>query len=104
MIYFQAVIDVKPGKLRDFSRLMEQELAPYLSKAGMKLIGSWTNITDKVNEVTDLWAFESLEAYGRVFASFIRDPEYLNIDGRLRELITSETIKLMSPLPCSPLK
>ena len=104
MIYMMATLDVIPDKVREFNDFLGQELAPFLGKFGMELTGSWIISVGVMHQVVDLWSFESFEHFERVMTSIFKDPEFRKLDGRLRTMVTSETTKMLSPLPCSPLK
>lgn len=54
MVYLQASIKLKPGKLQDFVAMLN-ELAPVLAKRGMKLLGSYGNVVGRLNTVVDFW-------------------------------------------------
>ena len=104
MIYMQATVDVIPDKVGEFVEFLGKELAPFVDRFGMKLVGSWTNTVGTMFQVIDLWAFESLEHFGRAITAMVRDPEFRKLDSRLRTIITSETTKVLWPLPCSPMR
>jgi hypothetical protein len=104
MIYMMATLNVKPDKVREFNRFLGEELAPFLGKLGMELAGSWISSVGVMHEVVDLWSFENFQHFERVMSSIVKDPEFRKLDARLRTMVTSETTKMLSPLPCSPLK
>ena len=69
MVYLQASIKLKPGKLQDFVAMLN-ELAPVLAKRGMKLLGSYGNVVGRLNTVVDFWELPDGERTpGRVVRS-----------------------------------
>jgi hypothetical protein len=54
MVYLQASIRLRPGKLQDFISLLNN-LAPVLAKRGMKLMGSYASVVGRINTVVDFW-------------------------------------------------
>ena len=104
MIYLMATVDVIPDKVGEFNAFLGQELAPFLGKFGMELTGSWINSIGVMHQVVDLWSLKSLEHFEQLMTRFFKEPEFRKLDGRLRTMVTSETTKILFPLPCSPLK
>ena len=104
MIYFQATLDVLPHRLGEFSEFVGKELVPCVGQYGMKLVGGWVNTVGKMNEVIDLWCFESLEQFGKGMAEMVRDREWRRLDATLRTMAPVEVTKLLWPLPYSPLR
>ncbi|MFC1944648.1 NIPSNAP family protein [Chloroflexota bacterium] len=104
MIYFQTNMMMSPGKSQEFNEILGQHLAPVMDKYGGKLIGSWETAVGTLNEITDLWAFNSMGHFEEAMKSFGRDPELRPYLITLQSLVVSETMKLLRPLPCSPLK
>ena len=54
MIYLQASIKLRPGKLQDFIALLN-DLVPIVARHGWKLIGSYASVVGRLNTVVDLW-------------------------------------------------
>ena len=104
MIYLMATLDVIPDKMGEFVEFLEKEGVPLFDRFGLKLVGSWTTTVGTMNQVVDLWACESLEHFGRAMTAMVRDPEFRKLDSKLRTITTSETTKLLWPLPCSPMR
>ena len=104
MIYLVASIILVPEKTGEFNDIMEKEYLPIVEKHGAKLIAALRTTIGNVDEVTDVWEFESLEQFEGIRRSQFQDPEYMAVRGKIRALMTAETLKLASPLSCSPLK
>ena len=104
MIYLIASIILVPEKIQEFSDILEKEYLPLLEEHGGKLIASWRTIIGNCDEVTDIWQFESLGQFEKWRQSQSQDPKYMEVRKKIRSLVTSETLKMASPLPCSPLK
>ena len=104
MIYFEATITLAPAKLREFNQLLEQTIVPLWEKHGAKLIGSWETAVGTMNEVVDLWCFNSMDHFNEVLQAFIRDPEMRPLWPTVTSIILGEKNRLLRPLRCSPLK
>jgi len=104
MIYMVASIILKPEKTMEFNDILEKEYLPIVAEHGSKLIACLRTSVGNVDEVTDIWAFESLSHLERVRQEQFLDPKYMSVRKKIRELMTAETIKLCAALPVSPLK
>lgn len=102
MIYLVATIQLAPEKVEEFSNILAKDYLPVVSKHGQKLIASWRTVIGNVDEVTDVWEFESLAHMEKVRQSLFTDPDYLKVRRKVRSLMTSESIKIVAPLPFSP--
>lgn len=103
MLYLMATVQLHTGKLQEFNDILSKEYLPVAQKYGQKLVGSWRTLIGNVDEVTDLWAFNSLEHFEKVRASLAENPEWQRAYARLRSVIAAESHKVVSPLPVSPM-
>lgn len=101
MIYLIASIVLLPETVQEFNDILEKEYLPIARKHGAILVASWRTTVGNVDEVTDVWEFESLEKFEKIRQSQFQDPEYQRVRKKIRSLMTSTTHKLASPLPCS---
>lgn len=104
MIYLQATLTLAPGKSREFNEFLGEKMVPCWEKYGAKLIGTWETAVGTMNEVTDLWSFDSMGHFEEAFRSLIRDPDMRSAWPIIPSIILGEKNKLLRPLPCSPLK
>lgn len=103
MIYMQATIQLRPGTLDDFAETLHKEYIPVAQKHGMKLVASWRCLVGPAEEVTDIWAFESLAHWEKVRQSQAQDPVWRAAYNKVRSYCIIETLKLLTPLPFSPM-
>jgi hypothetical protein len=54
MVYLQASLKLRAGKLQDFVSLLNS-LTPVVGKYGWKLLGSYATVVGRLNTVMDLW-------------------------------------------------
>jgi quinol monooxygenase YgiN len=94
MVYLQASIKLKPGKLADFTSLLNK-IAPVLAKRGMKLLGSYANVVGRLNTVVDLWELTDANA----LQAALSDPELQKMAPLISEIIEDETQVLLAKLP-----
>ncbi len=91
--YSLAILDVSPGKMPQFIAGLEA------SAKALPIVASWRTVVGKQNEITDVWkgalrqASYSPAAEG--MKQFFRD---------LRELAPRERLRVVYPLPYSPLQ
>jgi hypothetical protein len=94
MVYVQASIKLRPGKLQDFVALLN-ELTPVLARHGWKLQGSYASVIGRVNTVTDLWEVTDPNAVGALMGS----ADLQKYGPRIAEIIEDEVLTVMTRLP-----
>lgn len=94
MIYVQASIKLHPGKLQDFTNLIN-ELLPVVSKHGWKLVGSYATLVGRLNTVVDLWELPNEAA----IAAAMGDTELQKRGARISEIIEDEVFTVLTKLP-----
>jgi NIPSNAP protein len=94
MVYLQASIKLKAGKLPDFVSLLNK-LTPVLAKRGMKLLGSYANVVGRLNTVVDMWELPDANALQAALA----EPELQTVAPLIGEIIEDETQVLLTKLP-----
>ncbi len=104
MIYVMATCRVMPENRDKFLKIFEEEWQ--WGKYGRKLAGQWETIIGQrlPREITDLWAFDDLAHRQREQEAVAKDPEQLRVIAKLNSLLVDETVKVLAPLPLSPLK
>ncbi|MBV8359265.1 MAG: NIPSNAP family protein [Deltaproteobacteria bacterium] len=96
MVYLQASIKLRAGKLQDFVSLLNS-LTPVLDKHGWKLLGSYTSVVGRLNTVVDLWELPNEAA----IQAALSDSELAKQMSRSGEIIEDETLTLLNKLPIS---
>jgi NIPSNAP protein len=96
MIYLQASIKLRPGKLQDFVSLING-LTPVVGKHGWKLLGSYACVVGRLNTVVDLWELPNEAA----IQAALSDSEMAKHAPRISEIIEDETLTLLNKLPIS---
>jgi hypothetical protein len=96
MIYLQASIKLRAGKLQDFVSLLNS-LTPVVGKHGWKLLGSYATVVGRVNTVVDLWELPNEAA----IQAALSDSELAKHASRTGEIIEDETLTLLNKLPIS---
>lgn len=104
MIYIMATATVAPQNLDKFLKTFKEEW--HWEKYGRKLAGQWITTLGQTcpREITDLWAFEDLTHRQRETEQIAKDPEISGVMAKLNSMLVTETIKVMRPLPLSPLQ
>jgi hypothetical protein len=96
MVYLQASIKLRAGKLQDFVELLNG-LTPVVAKHGWKLLGSYASVVGRLNTVTDLWELPNEAAV----QAALSDSEMAKHAPRINEIIEDETLTLLNKLPIS---
>ena len=104
MIYLQATVDVVPGKMDEFHEFWSKTSLPLWEKYGAKHIGSWSTAIGKANEITRLFAFESLAHYEKFQAFLFKDEEGRKLQQEIFQYLAGSTFKFLVPAYYSPLK
>jgi hypothetical protein len=94
MIYLQASIKLHPGKLQDFTSLIN-ELLPVVGKHGWKLVGSYATLVGRLNTVVDLWELPNEAA----IAAAMADTELQKRGPKIAEIIEDEVFTVLTRLP-----
>ncbi len=96
MVYLQASIKLRPGKLQDFVELLNG-LTPVVGKHGWKLLGSYASVVGRLNTVVDLWELPNEAA----IQAALSDAEMAKHAPRIADIIEDETLTLLNKLPIS---
>lgn len=94
MVYLQASLKLRPGKLQQFTEMLNQ-LVPVVGKHGWKLVGSFASTVGRLNTVVDLWELPDANAVQAALA----DPELQKFAPQINEVVEDETLQLMTKLP-----
>lgn len=94
MVYVQASIKLRPGKLQDFISLINK-LTPITSRHGFKLLGSYASVVGRLNTVVDMWELTDIKNIEALFA----DPEMQKMGPLIAEIIEDETLTVLTKLP-----
>jgi hypothetical protein len=96
MVYLQASIKLRAGKLQDFVSLLNS-LTPVVGKHGWKLLGSYASFVGRLNTVVDLWELPNEAAV----QAALSDSEMAKHASRISEIVEDETLTLLNKLPIS---
>src|SRR5687767_7965979 len=106
MLYELRVYDVIPGKLPALNDRFAKITLGYFNKHGIKVIGFWTDVIGRTNQLTYMLAYDDMAHREKAWGAFATDAD------RLREfeeterdglLVARVTNTLMRPTAYSPL-
>ncbi len=103
MIYQQTVRTVQGGETAAFLKL-SAAMAPFMEKAGYKILGVWQTSVGNMFEFTVLLGAESLAQIEKSYAVLLANKEYMDLTQKMNSISTSFTTKMMRPTPISPMK
>ena len=104
MIYELRTYQLKVGSVPEYFKIAETELLPALAEHGIEPAGFFYTDIGTLNEVNHLWAFEDLNDRHERWAKWVADPRRPEIMSRLREIIITQSNKILRPAPFSKLK
>lgn len=110
MIYLHVIAHHVRGKTDEAAELYRKNWLPIAERHGQKLIGSWRTSFGVYDELTGIYAFESLADLERSRREQAKDPDVIKMRAeggplsQLYSLVTFEQSKLMVPMPHSPLQ
>jgi len=96
MVYLQASLKLRAGKLPDFISMLNS-ITPLLSKHGWKLLGSYASMVGRLNTVVDFWELPNPNAV----QAALSDPEFAKFAPQIHEIVEDEILTLMTKLPIS---
>jgi NIPSNAP len=96
MVYLQASIKLRAGKLPNFISLLNT-LTPVVGKHGWKLLGSYASVIGRLNTVVDFWELPDATA----LQAALSDPEMAKYAPQISEIVEDETLALLAKLPIS---
>jgi NIPSNAP len=94
MVYVQASIKLRAGKLPEFVKLLN-DLTPVVAKHGWKLVGSYAATVGRLNSVVDLWELPNHAA----LEAGMSDPELQKHGPRIAEIVEDEVLTMLTKLP-----
>ena len=107
MLYELRVYDVMPGKLPALNDRFAKITLPYFEKYGIKVVGFWTDVIGRTNQLTYMLAYDDMAHREKAWSAFQADRD------RLREfeeternglLVARVTNSLMRPTAYSPMQ
>jgi hypothetical protein len=94
MVYLQASLKLRAGKLQDFISLLNN-LTPVVGRHGWKLLGSYASVVGRLNTVVDLWELPDPNA----IQAALSDVEMQKYAPQISEIVEDETLTLLNKLP-----
>ena len=93
--------EIRPGKMDEWLKLMEEEIIPFQTKQGMVISGSFRGEDD---DSVYVWTrrFESEAERERLYDAVYKSEHWLNnLTDRVGQCINRETIKVQRIVPTS---
>jgi hypothetical protein len=100
-LYFLATLKVQPGKTAELCEVMPRVVA-IMEKSGWRLLGSWTNVVGRFNEVVDLWSMPEANTVMGGMMALMQHLDYPEIAKALAGCVEDETTQLMVRMPFDP--
>lgn len=104
MIYELRTYQLVVGGVPRYLEIAKSRLLPLLAEHGLKPVGFWYTEVGTLNEVVHLWAYSDLNERTRQWKSWTGDPRRAQIAEELRQVIVTQTNKLLTPTEFSGLQ
>jgi hypothetical protein len=104
MIIDHRTYTVNHGKMDDYLKRYENEALPLQNKYLGRLIGFFVNETGTMNQVTHLWAFDSMADREQRRGAMWADPAWLRFSSGIGGTFAHQDVRLMRPVSFSPLR
>jgi hypothetical protein len=104
MIYELRTYQLVFGGVPRYLEIAKSRLLPMLAEHGLKPVGFWYTEVGTLNEVVHLWAYTDLNERTRAWKSWTSDPRRAQIGEELRQVIVTQTNKLLTPTEFSGLQ
>ena len=102
MIVEQRTYTLSPGALPRFLAAYESHGLAAHRDVYERLIGYYVSETGHLNQVVQLWAFDSFEDRGQRRERLQRDPRWLQYLEQVQGLLTQQESRLLKPMAWSP--
>jgi hypothetical protein len=104
VIYEERTYRLKAGTVPEYLRLVEKEgIAIQRSHLG-RLVGYFSTDIGPLNQITHIWAFESLDDRDRRRGALLQDPAWQAFLPKIQALIETMECKILKPTAFSPLQ
>jgi hypothetical protein len=103
MIVEQRTYDLYPGKVAEFTRLIETEGIAIQRPILGRLIGYYASDIGSLNQIVHLWGYESLEDRAVRRARLLADPRWLAFAAKTQPLLMRMENKILLPMSFSPM-
>jgi hypothetical protein len=104
MIYELRTYQLVMGGVPRYLEIAQTRLLPVLAEHGLKPVGFWYTEIGTLNEVVHLWAYNDLNERTRLWKSWTSDPRRAEIGQDLRQVIVTQSNKILTPTEFSGLK
>jgi hypothetical protein len=95
---------IQPTKMKEWLDNYEQLGLPTQLRMLGKLIGFFTTEIGPLNQVTHLWAYDSLADREARRAAMMKDPEWERYRKSIPPIVLAQECKILNPTSFSPLK
>jgi hypothetical protein len=103
MIVEQRTYDLYPGRVAEFTRLIETEGIAIQRPILGRLIGYFASDIGSLNQIVHLWGYESLEDRATRRARLFADPRWIAYSAKTQPLIMRMENKILVPMAFSPM-
>ena len=102
MIVEQRIYTLQPGALPRFLAAYEQYGLPAHQAVYERLVGYYVSETGTLNQIVQLWSFESFEDRSQRRERLQQDPRWKQYMGQVAGLVVQQESRLLKPMPWSP--
>ena len=104
MIYELRMYQLVPGGVPEYLELARTKILPWIGEHGIKPLGFWTTSIGTLNEVVHLWGYQDLGERQAKWDAWAKDPRRAEVMAKLRNIVVSQSNKILSPTEFSQMK
>ena len=97
MVYLHVTFRVDAHLIEQYNTVFSEKFLPILKELGFQSVGIWTTLIGKAGEYTEIWQFNDIAEYHRMWNSMLADPRVREILLLTGPLVRDEVFKLMTP-------
>ena len=102
-VYYHELIQVQPGRARDYLAMLEQEWLAEAARIGLGLVGAYRSGMVNDSEVVVIWSMDTWESWAQVEEAYENDPAVARWRSRSGSIVADWRSKLLVAAPASPL-
>jgi hypothetical protein len=95
MVYLQATLKIRQGKMEQFCEVMSGVVA-ILEERGWKLLAAYQNIIGRQNTVVDVWEIPDANSVEKVLGAASQLTAFRQLAARLDDVIEDEVLQIMT--------
>jgi type 1 glutamine amidotransferase len=94
-VYGEWRIQIRPDRVADYNRLIEQQGLPLFREAGGRMVGWWSAVVGDLYEQTTIWEYDGMAAFERARAMLGKDERFARFATERDPLLAGESNRFL---------